>query len=477
MTRLAAALCIFFASGIVGAAITYIGAGAADTDTNASVTPTLHASTTSGDLILCPAYYRGGNVTPAAVGFDDIAHFGTNNEQVVLARIATGVGDSPTITVVGGTGTSILSQCLTFRGTLNTTTGIVVSSDGASNTVQQNVTYPGLTISTANTLVVVFGRKGDDWTSVATLSGFTEATDVSTTLGNDAGIVVDYQIQTTATSIVGDVFTVTGGGTAAGAGITLNIKPAAASCTGFEYTLDTLAPYGFDSNGSPNRLFGYPNDLEPAGGKVCITNIVGAGTAVVTSNGAMDLTSTVTAFDYDFTVGGTYTGSAATWPVKGNPPLFIASAIPTQTYAKSVVIVPYDLDDYFAAGESALSAYTLKKLSSASATDTANGAGTLSDELIVDDIATFAVGDWIKIGTVYARIKFIDPYTNTLGLWSQVTWADNDAVSIMTVGNCSVSGLAINGTTHAYEGTPDTDTTERCFFRFTDAASQTADSP
>ena len=62
---------------------------------------------------------------------------------------------------------------------------------------------------------MLFGWKQDDWTSVATVSGFTEIDEPDTTTGDDQGIVWDYRIDTTPDLVTpGASFVVTGGASA-----------------------------------------------------------------------------------------------------------------------------------------------------------------------------------------------------------------------------------------------------------------------
>lgn len=262
-------------------------------------------------------------------------------------------------------------------------------------------------------------------------------------------------------------------------GVIISLRPVS-GCTGTEYGLDGgLVDLTWDAYGAPTRLYASAAPDVADDSLVCITNVVGAGTVSVAADGGVTATDTVTSFDWDYTVAGTYTGSAATWELKGLPPIFGASSIPSQIYAKDKAILPYDLDDYFVFNGASVSAFTLKQLSAPSATDQANGTGVDSLLLTVDDVTGIAVGDWIKVGSAaYSRVKYIDPINQQLGLWGAITWADNDAVSVMSVGNCAISGLSINASTHNFEGTPDTaETNALCVFRATDTAGLIGDSP
>jgi hypothetical protein len=92
----------------------------------------------------------------------------------------------------------------------------VVHAAALTNASAQNVAFPGSQIRKSGApidgcVVLLLAGKDDDWTSVASVAGMTEARDSSTTTGNDQGLAIDYSIQTTATVINNDSFVVTGG--------------------------------------------------------------------------------------------------------------------------------------------------------------------------------------------------------------------------------------------------------------------------
>lgn len=90
---------------------------------------------------------------------------------------------------------------------------------GADNSNAQNISVEPLSIPDDHALVMAFGVKQDDWTSVTPPSGFTEIDESSTTLGEDQGLTWSYQIQTQAQNIPAGQFTVTGGSTANSVGL------------------------------------------------------------------------------------------------------------------------------------------------------------------------------------------------------------------------------------------------------------------
>lgn len=59
----------------------------------------------------------------------------------------------------------------------------------------------------------------------------------------------------------------------------------------------------------------------------------------------------------------------------------------------------------------------------------ANGAGTTSTTLIVDDASLFLVGDPIYVGATATTVSAINYTTNTITLAAAATWTDNSTVA------------------------------------------------
>jgi hypothetical protein len=219
-------------SGISTTAGTFVAAGAMSSADNAAVTPALYAGNTTGDLICVLARIRSASAgtlgTPTDYVRLPIVGFDASSPMQLFAKVHDGSESNPTVTPTGGSAGDTVSA-LTFglRGTpvtLEDLTDIVVDSYGRANASAQNIAYPGLYPRLQEgCIVLVIGGKDDDWTSVAALSGFTEAADSSTTTGNDQGLVVDYVIQTTPAVINEGSFTVTGGASAVSEGIVVAI--------------------------------------------------------------------------------------------------------------------------------------------------------------------------------------------------------------------------------------------------------------
>lgn len=214
-------------SSIATTAGTYVAAGAMSSADNAAVTPAMYAGATTRDLICVLARIRSASAGTISItdGYTrlPITGFTASSPMQLWAKVHDGSESDPTVTPTGGSaGDTVSAVTFGLRGTPSTLedlADIVVDSLGQANASAANIAYPGLfTRYQEGCIVLALGGKDDDWTSVATLSGFTEAVDSSTTTGSDQGLVVDYVIQTTPAVINEGSFTVTGGASAVSEG-------------------------------------------------------------------------------------------------------------------------------------------------------------------------------------------------------------------------------------------------------------------
>ncbi len=205
--------------------VSHVGTGAAATANWAQVVPALPSGLQDGDLMLLLATTR--NTTAGSVnvpsGWTALA---TGQNVRLMGRVRQTGDTAPTVTFAGGaTGDDCIAQIAAFRN------AALVASASAFllNGSQQNITYPGLTVPKDGQLILLGGMKQDDWTSVATLAFCTEIGEPVSTLGNDAGLVWDFTVQTTASNIGQADLTVTGGVAAASRGmaVAIDTKPAA----------------------------------------------------------------------------------------------------------------------------------------------------------------------------------------------------------------------------------------------------------
>lgn len=202
-----------------------IGAGTNASGNNTSLVPALPAGIAAGDLLLIFAAIRNSGVgTPnTPTGYTLLA--GSANARI-FGKIAGGSESAPTVSFTGGAaGDTTLATMVAYRGADLT----VQNSAEQLNASAQNITVPALTGIGASALVVWFGWKQDDWTAVDPfVPGFVdEVFENSSTTGNDAGIVVDHLVISSA-DLAGSVgsapFIVTGGAAAISRGIVLALN-------------------------------------------------------------------------------------------------------------------------------------------------------------------------------------------------------------------------------------------------------------
>jgi len=210
--------------------IAFIAAGTASSANNASTTPGLPAglNASAGEtLVLVSAIRNSGTGTPdVPSGWTLLADAG--NVKVMARPYESGVV-APTCTYTGGAANAdTWSRIFAFDELSMAAAGgtkKVPAHATQLNGSAQNIAYPALNVERDGALILYIGWKQDDWTSVATLAGATEATDSPVTAGDDMGVVVDYAIQTTATDIPAGSFTVTGGISAISRGLVLALRP------------------------------------------------------------------------------------------------------------------------------------------------------------------------------------------------------------------------------------------------------------
>ena len=129
----------------------------------------------------------------------------------------------PTITFAGGAvNATIIAKAWAFRNVAL----VPSAAAGLLNAAGQDIAYPTLAVADDRSLILASGWKQSILTSVAQLAGMTELLDISVSAGDDASMVIDYQIQTAATTIPAGVFTVTGVASAISRGLVVAIPHA-----------------------------------------------------------------------------------------------------------------------------------------------------------------------------------------------------------------------------------------------------------
>jgi hypothetical protein len=191
-----------------------VAVGTAAHADNASVTPGLPGGATAkGNLLLLYAGVRRNDDTAypnTPSGWTALGGFFRN--AALFGKIHTGSEVAPTVTYTGSvSGDTCSAQIASFTGAQLVNLGSALFFDAAA---VQNIATTELIPVRDGCLIIQAGFKQDDWTSVATLSGATEISEFTSTLGNDMGMVWDWRAQTTRTTVAATSFVVTGGATA-----------------------------------------------------------------------------------------------------------------------------------------------------------------------------------------------------------------------------------------------------------------------
>lgn len=211
-------------TAIANTTIAYSAAGTADTDNNASVTPGLPAGLAAGQLLLGVGAIRNTAATVTTpTGYEPLLDMGN---VVLFGKIADGTESTPTVAFSGGSaGDDTIAQLAAFTGTFHDINNLLVASRYQTNSSAQDINYPDIVVPCDDCLIIWMGFKQDDWTSVATIGGgASEIGEPDTTTGNDAGLVWDRLIQTSAADISSGSFTVTGGAAAASKGAVVALR-------------------------------------------------------------------------------------------------------------------------------------------------------------------------------------------------------------------------------------------------------------
>lgn len=316
-----------------------VGVGTAVNGTDgADLSPTLHASTGVGDLILCAAGQPSGSAAPTATGYTVLANVGTRAQLSLLARIATGSGDAPSVVFSDNTaGRSTIAQCATFRQTLPSLSSIVHTSNTANNAAAQDVTTPALTITQPNTLLVVAALKERSWdsTDISPLSGMTELGQPERTTTQTEALVWDYGQQTTAANLSASAFSVPSGGTAEGVSVAVSLF---ATVSGRQYV--TLASVDASSWCADFNVTQSPDIA--AGDIVSIVSTTSPGghalnidTACNTNYGGSDPSRQLTQYDV-------FDTSASGWMSGGPGNLWWNNQGPVPPNGLITYVVPYN---------------------------------------------------------------------------------------------------------------------------------------
>ncbi len=202
----------FTVSAVADVTKSFVGAGTAASADNANITPTIHASSAKNDLMVLVMYCRNTGVLVFPELLDDWEQADTAefDNFKVYTRVHSGTEADPTCVISSGSaGDTFIAQVATFRGIAPH----AIKTASQSNSASTNIAFPALDARRINCLFLAIGGMTNDWTSVATASGWTaEIGEPDSTAGTDAGLVWDYVFGTsTGYATSSGSFSVTGG--------------------------------------------------------------------------------------------------------------------------------------------------------------------------------------------------------------------------------------------------------------------------
>lgn len=212
----------------------YLNAGARAESNYAAITPGMPAARASGNTLVLLSHIRNSAASFTGYGaWQEIGTVSASAHLWVHAITDDGSMSAPTLTPTGGSsGHTCLAQIFAFGGGLADVSNIIAHGPATSvnSTVDQTVETPALTITIGDTLVLCAFAHNDDNTSVDNPTGtnpWVAAQYVNSALGADSSIGLKYIVQTTATSIGADTFTVSGAAAAVSGVLVVALKPAA----------------------------------------------------------------------------------------------------------------------------------------------------------------------------------------------------------------------------------------------------------
>lgn len=212
--------------------IEFVGVGTPSaTDGGSNPTPALSGSEQDDDLMILAVYSREGVDGSIAdpSGWTRIYHdLGTSGLIGLWYRYFVTADSAPAVALSNhASGDTVIARVATWRGVK--AGGPYAVGTMSPNTSQADIGPISGVALPRKGLVLVFGGRQDDWTSVAVLSGedlnWQEVDETDSTLGNDAGSVLDYAINPFLDIIVSSkTFDVTGGAANYGKGVMLSFE-------------------------------------------------------------------------------------------------------------------------------------------------------------------------------------------------------------------------------------------------------------
>jgi hypothetical protein len=217
--------------------ISFVSSGSVTAGSNTSLLVDTPPDYSGDDLLLLVASIRNSGTgtvdTPAGwtplVSSGNVAVFGWVEAREIEGP---GVAEPTVVTFSGGAANATtMGVMLVYRGTAAhrlapaDLADVIHAQAVQLNASAQNIAYPGLTITDDNVAVVLVGWKADDWSSAAAVAGFTEASDAVSTLGDDAGTVIEHDIRGAASNLSSGSIVITGGASAISRGLAFALAP------------------------------------------------------------------------------------------------------------------------------------------------------------------------------------------------------------------------------------------------------------
>lgn len=205
-------------------AISFIGAGTgAGGSGSAPAAAVKHASTASGDFLLGLFVDRNAATLTVPGGTTRVTGFPFANGATLQIDMAWKIDDGTAFGAwTRSANLAYITNIVTFRGVHATTPFDVIGTPSANATATSIAIANGITTNVANTVVIGYGCRQDDWLGsgvgyVATTNTnlltaedgvtFIEAFEAATTSGSDLGICCDYGAKATAAAQTSNTFT------------------------------------------------------------------------------------------------------------------------------------------------------------------------------------------------------------------------------------------------------------------------------
>lgn len=202
-----------------------------------ALSPGMPGTCSDGNLLVLFTAARAASQTLTVTGWTEIASNTTNSSVKLLTRVRQSGDTSPSVDWSGADYATAQIAC--YSGDVYTDQATIVAHSATTNGNSNSFNYAALTISTADTLVLIAGKHSKTATSdgitIDAEAGFTELGENSANGAGTQTFVWDYVQQTTATNISAGSWdpSVAAYETAGWASLTVSLKTASASPPSF----------------------------------------------------------------------------------------------------------------------------------------------------------------------------------------------------------------------------------------------------